>query len=210
MRRLLCFLLVGGFLVGASDAHQSSRRAAQPTVIDLDGDGFAFTGAEDGVYVDIDGDGIKEQTAWTSQGDDDAFLCVDDNKNGLIDVPFELVGGPLGPPVGLATLAAMDGIGLGDRERIRDRRPDGSLDKADAFFASIILWTDANQNGRSEEDELQSLAYAGIDRIATGYEGIGSVDGAGNTLQYRAFATRAGRRGVPLMREVVTVKLLRQ
>lgn len=208
MTRLLCFLLIGGSLVGAT--HQSGRRTAQPTVIDLDGDGFSFTSLEDGVNVDIDGDGVKEQTAWTSQGDDDAFLCVDDNRNGLIDVPFELLGGPLGPPVGLATLAAMDGIRPGDRERVRDRRPDGYLDKADAFFASIILWTDANHNGRSEEDELQSLTYAGIERVATGYEGVGSIDGAGNALQYRALASRAGRRGVAVMRDVVTVKLVRR
>lgn len=82
---------------------QGPRRVTEPAIVDLAGDGFSLTGPEDGVAVDLDGDGVIEQVGWTAAESDDAFLCVDHNKNGLIDVPAELVGGTTGPP-GLALL----------------------------------------------------------------------------------------------------------
>lgn len=155
-------------------------RVTEPIVIDLAGNGFSFTRVDDGIELDVEGRGAPQRVSWTSKGSDDAFLCIDANKNGVIDVPAELLGGTSGPPNGFAYLAAMDGVKSHENtDVVRARQPKGYLDKTDALFRELILWTDVNHNGRSEEDELQSLEYTGIERIATGYEGSVTADGWG-------------------------------
>lgn len=195
-----------------ADAPQApaSGRIAEPMIIDVRGDGFSLTTVQEGVRVDVDGDGQPEQVAWTSAGSDDAFVCIDNNKDGVIQVPSELLGGTTGPPVGFAYLAAMDGISSRRPEAVRDRHPDGVIDKSDAIYGELILWTDSNHNGRSEEDELESLEHAGIQQIASGYEGTPSVDASGNRVRYRAQARLTGKRGLDVAREVITVRLARQ
>lgn len=203
---LLMFALVS--VVGATAV---AGRAAQPMLIDLAGDGIALTDAIGGVDVDIDGDGVAERVAWTGKSSDDSFLCIDHNQNGKIDVPSDLLGGATGPPNGFAFLSAMDGIASSGRpERLSDRRPDGRIDKNDAVYERLIVWTDTNHNGRSEEDELQSLAHAGILQLASGYEGVSTNDAVGNRFTYRAWARMSGARGVSVLRDVVTVSLTRR
>ena len=53
---------------------------------------YKLTGPSRGVQFDVDGDGAKEQTAWTAADSHLAFLALDRNGNGVIDSGKELFG----------------------------------------------------------------------------------------------------------------------
>jgi hypothetical protein len=79
-----------------------------------------------------------------------------------------------------------------DLEGLRtwDSNGDGMLDKADKDFSRILLFVDANQNGRSTAKELRTLEQAGIKAInlggqATGYTRDMTIDSfVQNTLSF--------------------------
>jgi hypothetical protein len=177
----------------------------------MDGNGFSLTTVSEGVLVDLDGLGVSRQTAWTAEGSDDAFLALDENENGIIEIPRELVGGaPTGPPDGFGFLAVMDGISSRGRpESVRERQPDGVIDLKDAIYDKLILWTDTNHNGRSEEDEMESLAHGRIKDISSGYRALNHTDDHGNVMVMTAQARRTSNGGVLVSRQAVTVRFAR-
>lgn len=185
----------------------SQNRVAEPLVVDVQGDGFSFTSAAEGVRFDIDGDQLPRQTAWTRAGSDDAFVAIDDNRDGRITSGRELLAGLSGPPNAFSYLAALDGFATrGDFESARNRVPDGKIDIHDAIFKKLILWTDRNHNGISEEDELESLEHAGFDTLYLGYEAGSTLDDTGSVLRYRGKAAKRSAGGVPVLREALTVR----
>ncbi|KGB52625.1 Cadherin domain protein [Sphingopyxis sp. LC81] len=128
--------------------------AADPIILDLGGDGYAF-GAT--AAFDINADGAADRVTWNSSND--GILAVDLNGNGKIDSGTEIFtpgfgGGDFAS--GVAALASLDGNG------------DGVIDAADAAFANLLIWQDANADGVSDAGELSSLADRGIASIATG------------------------------------------
>ena len=131
-------------LIGAGNA-------IDPIVLDLDHNGFAFTSQADGVQFDINGDGAKDQVAWTNGHD--GFLAFDVNGNGKIDNGNELftpsfAGGHFAD--GMAALASLDS------------NHDGIIDSADQDFSKLLVWQDVNHNGVSDAGELKGLAELGI------------------------------------------------
>lgn len=87
---------------------------------------------------------------WLMQPEAYAFLAIDANKNGVIDNATELVsnrmaerGGALDVLVSLATTSTPD------LSRIEAGHP---------LYSSLLLWSDANNNGRSEFVELRPLS----------------------------------------------------
>lgn len=98
------------------------KRVADPLVIDLDGDGFEISKAENGVSFDIDGDGSKEMTAMTEDGD--GALALDRNGNGVIDDGRELFGDQNGAGSGFEELKKYDDNG-DDKIDANDRIFDG-------------------------------------------------------------------------------------
>lgn len=209
--RTTCAICIGLVAVAsiATGSVSETTAAPEPVLIDRNGDGISLTRPQDGVLLDLDADGVTELVSWTRRGSDDAFLCLDHNRNGVIDVPFDLVGGGLtGPPNGFAFLAAMDGItAKGDGPL--DRKPDGFIDAADRLYAGLIVWRDINKDGVSQEDELEGLAYAGIRGIATGYIRDQHGDGLGNRFGFRARVQMDGERGALVVRQALTVQLAR-
>lgn len=126
-----------------------------PIAIDLQGDGINTTLLRDSdVRFDITGDKSQEKTAWLSGGD--AFISWDRNGNGIIDDVSELFGG-LNRGEGYAELAALDGNG------------DGWIDEGDSAFGLLSVWQDVNENGITEDGELQSLYKSGVSRLGVVY-----------------------------------------
>ena len=121
-----------------------------PVLLDLHQDGVHLSGPDPGVHFDIDADGIQDEIAWTAAGGDDAFLCWDRNRNGVIDDGRELFGyaTPLktGRPaeVGYRALAELDQPAYGGNG-------DGKVDADDPAFRELCAWVDVNRDGISRD-----------------------------------------------------------
>ena len=166
-----------------------------PVLLDLGLDGFHLSGPDPAVRFDIDADGTPDRLAWTKGNGDDAFLCLDRNRNGRIDDGTELFGfaTPLlsGQParIGYRALADLDRVELGGNG-------DGTIDEEDAMFGSLCVWNDLNRNGVSEQAEIQPAAAAGVVALEYQFRTTRLRDSFGNLFRYVSrgeFRTPAGR-----------------
>jgi Ca2+-binding RTX toxin-like protein len=127
-----------------------------PIALDLDGDGLDMLTVEASSVVVKTAQGGLSKIGWV--GPADGFLAVDRNGDGAINQLSELsfVQDKAG--------ATSDLEGL----RTWDTNNDGVLDTRDANFSRLLLFVDANQNGRSTAKELRTLEEAGIKAINLG------------------------------------------
>lgn len=205
-------LLTAGLSVafyGIGRAHYGMQAQAadqvSPVIVDMSGDGIRLTTSGRGVRFDLYNTGTKIQVAWTERGSDDAFLAVDNNFNGRIDNGGELVGATVNGERGLSELAMNDGF-VSRAER-SPSAVNGFIDSQDFMYRTLILWTDKNHNGESEEDELQSFADAGFQSIRASYTLARARDSAGNVVEMKSTALRVNGKGVAMPRNVVAVTL---
>lgn len=173
----------------SADGNVTFERASEqinlgdPLVFDLDGDGIEVSTLGDGVVFDIDGDGYEEQTAFATG--DDAFLALDRNENGTIDSGRELFGDQNGARNGLDELAKFDDNG------------DGVIDKQDSVYSQLLLFSDRNRDGRSQDAELQSLRESEIESIDLRQKDVAMQLASGNHVtQIASYTRHSGEAGL--------------
>lgn len=126
-----------------------------PLVVDVAGNGIRLSSPDQGVSFDLLATGEPVRCSWT-EGDDDAFLVLDRNGNGVIDGAAEMFGNSTAGESfadGFAALATLDA------------NHDGRIDARDPAFARLRLWQDRDRDGRSRPAELVRLEHAGIAAI---------------------------------------------
>ncbi len=150
-------------------------QGVDPLVLDLDGDGLELTGLSSvSPRFDLDGDNFAEATGWVAS--DDGLLVRDLDGNGTIDDVSELFGSPT--TSGFSELALLDSNG------------DGVISAADASFAQLQIWQDANQDGISQAGELSSVSALGIASISLTSQAPAQSTNAGNVIAADGSFTR--------------------
>jgi hypothetical protein len=160
-----------------------------PIVIDVDGEGFDLTGAENGVWFDFYGTGSALKLSWTDRKSTNAWLVLDRNGNGVIDDGAEMFGNLTAQPAsqsqnGFLALAVFDTPAYGGNG-------DGIIDQRDSVFGRLRLWQDKNHNGIAEPNEIYTLPQLGIVSINLNYTDARWVDTKGNHFRYKAVVTKA-------------------
>lgn len=182
----------GGGTCGRTAPARCSRSnpcCESPIVLDMDGNGFNLTSAEDGVHFDVDADGSTELVAWTSAGSDDSWLVLDRDGNGRIDDGSELFGNHTAQaetdsPNGFLALAEFD-------DPADAGNNDDWITRRDGVFAQLQLWNDANHNGTTDDGELTDLAASDILGVDLDYHETRRIDEHGNAFSYRSKVRRS-------------------
>lgn len=176
-----------------------------PLMIDIQNNAASYhlTSPENGVWFDLNANGIPERVAWTHKNSDVGFVVLDRNQNGFIDDGTELFGTSTllrdgtRAANGFSALLDLDG---------GSSASDGKISETDSVFGELRLWIDSNHNGFSEPDELHTFADVGIAKLYTGYQETPRVDNNGNAYRFRGSATIV-RRGVERERRMFDVFL---
>ena len=168
---------------GPGGANNNTAPGEDPLLISVDDTEYLLSSFEKGVKFDLNGDGELEKTAWTRPGSDDCFLALDRNFNGRIDDGTEIFGDetpqlPSDDPNGFRALALFD-------EALNGGNQDGKIDAEDEIYSALLLWNDANQDGKSSSNELRGLADW-VTAIHLAYQRGSSLDEHGNELRYWA------------------------
>lgn len=170
-----------------------------PVVLDLDGDGLNFVGANsaDALRFDLTGDGVEDSLAWVKSGD--GTLVYDADGDGKVSHRSEFVFTDWGGGrTDLEALAANF-----------DSNLDGELNRLDTDWSKFKIWQDLDSDGIFGTSELVSLDGMGIlglslatsGPVVSGLNdvklhGLGTfewADGSTGTLGDAAFAyTRGG------------------
>jgi hypothetical protein len=158
-----------------------------PIVLDIDGNGFAMTNGSNGVWFDLNGDGVKEKTSWTTATSDEAWLALDRNQNQTIDDGTELFGNYCNQPTPPAGTLKNGFIGLAEFDKPENGgNGDGKITKKDTVFKKLRLWQDKNHNGISEPEELSKLRALDVVAVFLDYQESNRTDGFGNRFKFRA------------------------
>jgi hypothetical protein len=131
--------------------------AADPIVVDLDGDGVHFLASDHSVRFDLDTDGNAEALSWFSPHD--GILVLDANRSGVIEDGSEVVSEHFLGQRFASSLEALASL---------DTNGDGEVSRFDDAFAALGIWVDANSDGITQGGELRSLVDAGIASFALG------------------------------------------
>jgi len=168
---------------GPAGASTQKPEKYTPVLLDLDTDGFHLSGPDPAVSFDLNGDGRPERTAWTSIGEDDAFLCMDRNENGVIDDGKELFGSATPLLSGGTAESGYAALGEFDWPQAGGNG-DGKVDANDPLFERLCVWVDANRDGDSQRKEISGLEQARVTGFEARYKKLHKEDDFGNLFRY--------------------------
>lgn len=154
-----------------------------PLVLDLDGDGLDVIGLENSrAAMDIDLDGVRDHIGWI--GPQDGLLVLDKNGNGRVDNRTELFGDKGNEnPDGFSNLGTYD------------ENKDGVINSADAVYARLLVWRDADGDSVAAKGELVSLSDAGVDSISLKASEVEKLVNGQMITHESSFTRRDGTKG---------------
>lgn len=140
-----------------------------PIVLDLNNDGLEITPVAQSDIVTKDAAGNVLRTGWV--GPTNGILAYDRNGDGKINntADISFVQDKAGATTDLEGLAGWDTNG------------DGVLSSSDTNFGKLLVWVDANQDGRAGKNEVKTLSELGLVSInlkptPTGFDGKDTID----------------------------------
>ncbi|RYF38528.1 MAG: hypothetical protein EOO27_50660, partial [Comamonadaceae bacterium] len=160
------------FAIGGADANdlqvdrvflgpamtQTVLPSIPPVALDLNGDGDINYGR---TWIDIDGDGRQEHSAWVSEAD--GVLVWNKYGDAVVHDSSQYSFAQYG------AAGATDLTGLAAKF---DTNADSLFDARDELFAEFSVWQDSNGNGVSDAGEVRTLASVGITSIGLLSDGI--------------------------------------
>lgn len=200
---------VGGCQAGYTWSPTYCSCVASPILLTLGSNAFSLTSISGGVEFDLNGDGIRERVSWTAADNDDAFLWMDRNGNGIVDGGQELFGNvtPLSWTLsGPSASNGFEALGWFDLSA-NGGVPDGSIDSNDAVFSLLRLWRDSNHDGVSQDGEILTLSSAHIQWISLTTFESRRRDQFGNLFKYWAHVQALNHQGAPVSRWAYDVYL---
>ena len=161
--------------------HEEATKAQpprDPLIINFsnDEDNNGLVGVDNGVYFDLDNNGVAEKTAWIDSNK--GFLALDRDGDGKITNGGELFGDQVTLASGKTSASGFEALAeLDDNvDEATGAVGDGVIDKNDSLFDQLRVWIDEKRNGVSEDGELKTLSELGIASISLNTENKGFVD----------------------------------
>lgn len=133
-----------------------------PLIIHLaNTDKIEFTTLDEGVNFDLDNNNFKEKTAWTKN--EDGFLAIDLNGDGIINNGGELFGDRFIMPDGKISSTGFEALSSLDEDN------NNKIDENDTVFDELLVWFDNENKGETDETELIALNELGVTYIDLNY-----------------------------------------
>ncbi|WP_165590171.1 calcium-binding protein, partial [Campylobacter geochelonis] len=172
-----------------NDKFNSTNSFAPPIVLDLNANGITSTSLDNSdVYFNYNNSNRRDKTAWIEQ--DDALLGVDINKDGIINSAYELFG--TYSKLANATFAKDGYEALNEF----DTNKDGVVDSKDNKFDSLLVWQDANQDGKSQNSEVKTLKELGISSLSLNITTLNLNENGNKISAQSSFTTNDGKTGI--------------
>ena len=139
-----------------------------PIVLEMSGASMVSTidPAHSQVKFDLDANGILDNTGWV--GGKTGFLAIDRNGNGRIDDGSELFGQATDVVAQPGKKAENGYTAMAQF----DSNHDGLLSAQDKIWGKLVVWFDANADGKSQGIEMKTLEQVGITKIEVNYEDV--------------------------------------
>lgn len=176
--------------IWAKAGDETDRCDTSPIVLDLARDGFDFGGPENPIAFDLLGDNAPRLLQWVGLQQDDAFLALDRNKNGIVDDGTELFGNGTRllssgeqAPNGFVALAQFDQTEHGGNDN-------GFIDPQDDIWSQLLVWLDENADGLCFPEEMFPLAQIGYTALSILPKEKKHQDKFGNWLRFQADSYR--------------------
>ena len=139
--------------------------------------------SQSNVKFDLDGNGRAERTGWIAGYRDVGLLALDLNNNGTIDDGSELFGeGTIIKSTGKKGKDGYTALAQYDTNR------DGVIDRSDEVFSKLVVWFDRNHDGKTNSDELVSLASTGVTKVGLNFSRMAGDDRFVNGNELRTTA----------------------